>query len=166
MNLDQGSMVIRSVWETFWRQEKDGQSFELWASTGFWRCPSAWGARRVPTACEGLADGGTDPETWGGTSSQGQAGLWVYLEEEQEEEGDREIRGHGPTCPSEVMNVPKGGHGEGGQGSSHWAGDLWATIGAKWEQTLSLSGRRGFQAEGTSCTRVLGLEVPSVLEEQ
>ena len=23
------------------------------------------------------------------------------------------------TCPSEVMNVPKGGHGEGGQGSSH-----------------------------------------------
>lgn len=26
MNLDQESTIIRSVWETFWRQEKDGYS--------------------------------------------------------------------------------------------------------------------------------------------
>ena len=76
MNLGQGSMVIRSVWETFWRQEKGGHShLSCEQAQVFWSCPLAWAAWRVPTACEGLADGGTDPETWGGTSSQGQAGL-------------------------------------------------------------------------------------------
>lgn len=76
MNLDQESMIIRSVWETFWRQKKDGHSHlsceQAWVSGVVPQPGLAW---RVPTACEGPADGGTDPETWGGTSSQAQAGL-------------------------------------------------------------------------------------------